>query len=49
MALRWLGMGFHAKVTWMPEQIDMDRCEVVVWHSFQLIKNHAPQNMSLET
>jgi hypothetical protein len=50
--LRCPGIGFfHPQMTWVLEQIDMERCHVlvVIWRSFQSIKNHVPQNRSPKT
>jgi hypothetical protein len=48
---RWLGMGFHTRLTSTPKQTNMETCHVlvVVWCLFRPVKNHVSQNMSLET
>ncbi len=44
-------MGFNPRAARASEQTDMETCRVLVvaWHLFSPVKNHTPQNMSLET
>jgi hypothetical protein len=44
-------MGFHTWAAQAQEPINIETCHVllVAWCRFQLVKNHMPWNMSLET
>jgi hypothetical protein len=49
--MKQLGMGFHTWAVEAPEQTTMETCcvSMVARHSFQLVRNHMPRNMTFET